>query len=144
MWISTLERIRHIKQAFTWNGQYKNLVKGYLWRFRQKKSGAHKGALAVPDFYFLFKIKHLNWLSSPAFAPFKDTSTFVTVRKLLKLKPKGFFLVQIRPSLIVVMLRSTGHFIFYCLFLLKYNSTPTRSKHDYLFIGFALYRHSEF
>lgn len=26
----------------------------------KKKSGAHKGALAVPDFYFLFKIKHLN------------------------------------------------------------------------------------
>jgi len=42
-------------------------------------------------FYFWFKINWLNWFSSPAFAPFKDTRTSVTVRKLLKLKPKGFF-----------------------------------------------------
>ena len=56
-----------------------------------KKAGAHKGALTVMVcFFYLKSSAWIDYRVRPS-APFKDTRTSVTVRKLLKLKPKGFF-----------------------------------------------------
>lgn len=63
-------------------------------------NGVNMVAISIFIFIiYLFIQLVVIFYSSPAFAPSRDARTSWAVSKPIKLKPKGFFLVQIRPGI---------------------------------------------